>query len=342
MKEAMLYDKLDGNKVQCNLCAHGCKIPPGKKGICLVRENRNGTLYSLVYDKITSAHVDPIEKKPLFHFLPGSKSFSLSMVGCNFKCDFCQNSGISQIVKNGGEVTGTSMSPEQLVEIARRYNCKSISYTYTEPTIFFEIAYDTAKLASGEGIKNNFVTNGFMTATALETIRPYLHGANVDLKTFSDEIYRKVIGGQLEPVLESIRLMKEFGIWVEVTTLLVPGMNDSEEELRQIAGFIASVGIEIPWHVTRFHPDYHMKDRQATTLQSLTLAARIGKEAGLRYIYCGNVPGQEGENTFCYSCESILVKRWGFEVMENRIADGRCPECSAEIDGVQMSAAATG
>jgi len=336
MKEAMLYEKLDSGRVRCILCAHQCKIPPGKKGICLVRENRDGTLFTLVYDKIASAHVDPIEKKPLFHFIPGSKSFSLSTVGCNFKCEFCQNSRISQIVKDGGEITGTGMSPEELVEIAKRYNCKSISYTYTEPTVFFEIAYDTAKLATEAGLKNNFVTNGFMTAAALEAIRPYLHGANVDLKAFSDATYKKIIGGRLEPVLESIRLMKEFGIWVEVTTLLVPGMNDSEEELRQIAGFIASVGVEIPWHVSRFHPDYRMTERQATSLESLKLATAIGREAGLRYLYCGNVPGHEGENTVCYKCGTVLVKRWGFEVMENRIAGGKCPECAVVIDGVQM------
>jgi pyruvate formate lyase activating enzyme len=336
MKEAMLYEKEDGGRVRCILCAHQCRILPGKKGICLVRENRDGTLYTLVYDKIASAHVDPIEKKPLFHFLPGSKSFSLSTVGCNFRCEFCQNAGISQIVKDGGEIKGTSMFPEELVEIARRYNCRSISYTYTEPTIFFEIAYDTARLATEAGILNNFVTNGFMTAAALEVIRPYLHGANVDLKAFSDTTYKKIIGGRLEPVLESIRLMKEFGIWVEVTTLLVPGMNDSEEELRQIAGFIASVGVEVPWHVSRFHPDYRMTDRQATSLDHLGLAAAIGREAGLRYIYCGNVPGHEGENTACYNCGAVLVKRWGFEVMENRIAGGKCPECEAVIDGVQM------
>jgi pyruvate formate lyase activating enzyme len=336
MKEAMLYDKLDGEKVRCNLCSHGCEILPGKRGICLVRENRGGTLNTLVYDKITSANVDPVEKKPLFHFSPGSKAFSISTVGCNFSCDFCQNSGISQIVRNGGHIQGTEMSPEQLVEVARRYNCRSISYTYTEPTIFFEIAYETAKLATEEGILNNFVTNGFMSSMALDTIRPYLQGANVDIKSFSDEVYRKVIGGRLEPVLDTVKQMKEYGIWIEVTTLVVPGLNDNEGELRKIAEFIASVGVEIPWHVTRFHPDYKMKDRQATTLEKIILAERIGKETGLRYVYCGNVPGQEGENTICYNCDTLLIKRWGFEVMENLITDGKCPDCSAVIDGVEM------
>jgi pyruvate formate lyase activating enzyme len=336
MKEAMLYEKLDGTRVKCSLCAHRCKIPEGKRGICLVRENRGGTLSTLVYDKISSANVDPIEKKPLFHFIPGSKAFSLATVGCNFTCEFCQNSSISQLVRNAGKIYGTEMTPAEIVEVARRYGCKSISYTYTEPTVFFELAYDTAKLAAEKGLKNNFVTNGFMTPEALEMIQPYLHAANVDLKCFRDETYRRVMGGRLEPVLESIRLMRKLGIWVEVTTLVVPGMNDSEEELRDIAGFIASVGVEVPWHVTRFHPDYHMQDRGATPLETLRKAQRKGVEAGLRYVYCGNVPGEEEENTRCYKCKALLVKRWGFEVMENRIRHGKCPDCSTPVDGVEM------
>jgi len=294
MKEAMLYEKLEGGKVRCDLCAHGCEIRPGKRGICRVRENRDGVLHTLVYDKIASANVDPIEKKPLFHFSPGSRAFSISTLGCNFKCDFCQNSSISQIVRDGGRISGTEMTPEDLLEIARRYDCRSISYTYTEPTIFFEIAYDTARLATGQGILNSFVTNGFMSKSALETIRPYLQGANVDLKSFKDETYRKVTGGRLEPVLDTIRRMREFGIWVEVTTLIVPGLNDDDDELRQVAEFIASVGVEIPWHVTRFHPDYRMQDRKATPLEKLMLAEKAGYEAGLRYVYCGNRPRSGG------------------------------------------------
>lgn len=336
MREAFLYEKLDGERVKCNLCAHRCKIPEGKRGICLVRENREGILYTLVYDKISSANVDPIEKKPLFHFLPGTKSFSLATVGCNFRCEFCQNSSISQLVRDGGKIYGTPMSPLELVEIADRYGCRSISYTYTEPTVFFELAYDTAKLAAEKGLKNTFVTNGFMTAEAIEMIHPYLHAANVDLKSFRDETYRRVMWGRLEPVLESIRLMKSLGIWVEVTTLVVPGMNDSEKELSDIARFVASVGVEIPWHVTRFHPDYRMQDRGGTPLEALRKAQKMGIEAGLRYIYCGNVPGEEGENTHCYQCKALLIKRWGFEVMENRVRGGRCPDCSTLIDGVGM------
>jgi pyruvate formate lyase activating enzyme len=337
MKEAYLYDRLDGGSVRCDLCAHRCTIKDGKRGVCLVRENREGTLYTLVFDRISSANVDPIEKKPLFHFIPGSKAFSLATVGCNFRCEFCQNSSISQLVRNDGEIYGTAMTPEKLVEVAGRYNCRSISYTYTEPTIFFELAYDTAKLACERDIKNSFVTNGFMTPDAIDMIRPFLHGANVDLKAFSESTYKHVIGGRLEPVLDSIRLMKESGIWVEVTTLVVPGMNDSEEELGKIAEFIASVGTEIPWHVSRFHPDYRLRDRQATPLETLEKAQKSGREAGLRYVYCGNVPGEEGENTHCYECGTLVVKRWGFEVMENRLADGACPECGTPIDGVEMS-----
>jgi pyruvate formate lyase activating enzyme len=301
-----------------------------------VRENREGTLYTLVYDRISSANVDPIEKKPLFHFVPGSKSFSLATVGCNFRCDFCQNASISQMVRDGGKIHGTEMTPAELVKVAMRYGCKSISYTYTEPTIFFELAYDTAKLATENGLKNTFVTNGYMTPEALETIQPYLHAANVDLKSFRDETYRRVIGGRLEPVLESIRLMKQMGIWVEVTTLIIPGMNDSHEELRDIARFVASTGVEVPWHVSRFHPDYRMQDRKATPLETLRMARQLGGEAGLRYVYCGNVPGEEGENTHCYMCKALLIKRWGFEVMENRIRQAKCPDCSTPVNGIDM------
>lgn len=237
MKEAMLYKKVDG-KVKCSLCAHRCTIAEGKRGVCMVRENRKGKLYSLVYGKAIAAHVDPIEKKPLFHFLPGSLSFSIATIGCNFRCEHCQNWDISQKSKNGDEIIGTEINPEQIVQNALNNNCTSISYTYTEPTIFFEYAYDTGKLADEKGLKNNFVTNGFMTEEAIKKISPYLDAANVDLKSFSDSFYKKICGARLEPVLQSLKNMKKKGIWIEVTTLLIPTLNDSDDELRQIAEFI--------------------------------------------------------------------------------------------------------
>lgn len=334
IKEAMLYELLDGARVYCYLCGHRCKIASGRFGVCGVRENRGGKLITHVYGEVIAAHVDPIEKKPLFHFLPGSLAFSIATAGCNFQCPFCQNWEISQArVKNGGATKGYILSPEDVVNEAKKRRCQSISYTYTEPTIFFEYAYDTAKLAKAEGLSNNFVTNGFMTAEALETIKPYLDAANVDLKAFREETYKKVCKARLQPVLECIQTMRKLGIWVEVTTLVVPGMNDSEEELRNIARFIASVDPDIPWHISRFHPDYKYTALHATSMGTLRKAYSIGEKEGIRYIYIGNVWG-EGEDTFCPNCRKPLIRRHGFWVEENKIRDSHCPYCQAKIAGV--------
>lgn len=333
-KEAMLYEKLEDKRVRCKLCAHGCQISEGALGICQVRQNRKGTLYSLVYGKPVALNVDPIEKKPLFHLYPGSTSFSISTVGCNFKCEFCQNWRISQASVSG--FTGRSVEPQEVVDSAKDHGCQSISYTYTEPTIFFEYAYDIARLAYLEGMANVFVTNGYMTAEALKTIAPYLDGANVDLKSFQDDYYRRLCKAKLEPVLSSIRLMRELDIWVEVTTLILPGQNDSKAELAQIANFIAEVGIEIPWHISRFHPDYKMTHLHSTPVDTLKLAIDIGKQAGLRYVYVGNVPGEESESTFCFDCGRLLIQRYGFTVLKNEVREGRCPSCGVSIDGVGM------
>jgi pyruvate formate lyase activating enzyme len=330
----MLYAPLEGGRVACRLCAHLCKIMPDKFGVCGVRENRDGKLVTHVYGEVIAAHVDPIEKKPFFHFLPGTTSFSIATIGCNFRCGFCQNWQISQASK--GErprERGYALSPDDVVRNAIERRCRSISYTYTEPTIFFEYAYDTAKLAKAAGLANNFVTNGFMTAEALETVRPYLDAANVDLKAYRDETYKKVCRGRLQPVCDSIRLMRKLGIWVEVTTLVVPEMNDSEEELRDIARFIAGVDADIPWHISRFHPDYQYTEVKPTPMVSLKRAYDIGKKEGLRFIYIGNVMG-EGEDTFCPQCGKPIIRRQGFWVEENRIKDGRCPSCGAQISGV--------
>lgn len=335
MKEALLYERKENQKVVCNLCAHRCVIYPGLIGICGVRENRGGTLYTLVYDRVVSANIDPIEKKPLFHFLPGTGSFSIATVGCNFHCRFCQNWEISQMPKDRkGLILGREIAPETIVREALASRCASISYTYTEPTVFFELAYDTARLACSRGLKNIFVTNGYMTAEALEMIRPYLHAANVDLKGFDDKRHRRVCGAKLEPVLETIRRMKEMGIWIEVTTLVIPGHNDSDEELEQIASFVKGVGEEIPWHLSAFFPAYRMMDAEPTDWGSLERAWRIGKEAGLRYVYCGNIPGNPHENTECYRCGKMLIERWGFGVMRKSLKDGRCVYCETAVDGV--------
>ena len=330
----MLWGPADDGKVECRLCAHRCTVAPGKQGVCAVRENRDGRLVTLVYGEVIAAHVDPIEKKPLYHFLPGSKALSIATAGCNFRCGFCQNWQISQAPRRkGGGIAGDPFAPDDIVRTALAQGCRSISYTYTEPTIFFEYAYDTAKAAKASGLTNNFVTNGYMTAEALETIRPYLDAANVDLKAFQDETYKKVCGARLEPVLGSIRLMKKLGIWVEVTTLVVPGLNDGEEELRAIARFIASVDPQIPWHISRFHPDFTYTDAPATPVKTLLRAQGIGQEEGLKHLYIGNVGGH-GEDTFCPNCGERVIRRQGFFVAENRLSGDRCPKCAYPVAGV--------
>jgi len=334
MKEAMFFEKLDDKRVKCNLCRHHCVIEDGKKGICRVRENHSGVLYSLVYRKLISENIDPIEKKPLYHFYPGTTSFSVATVGCNFKCLNCQNYEISQLPKDIGQIVGKDVAPEKIVEDALSCQCKSIAYTYTEPTIFFEYAYEIAKIAAQKSLKNVFVTNGYTTREALTTIKPFLHAANVDLKSFSKETYKKLCGARLENVLDCIRSYKEMGIWIEITTLVIPEINDSESELREIAEFIKNVGPEIPWHVSRFYPKYRLIEKPPTPVDTLRMAREIGLEVGLRYVYEGNVPGEGGENTYCYKCKKVLIKRYGYQIIENNIVNSQCPACNAVIDGI--------
>ncbi|MDD5610080.1 MAG: AmmeMemoRadiSam system radical SAM enzyme [Candidatus Omnitrophica bacterium] len=334
LKEAILWDKQEGGEVSCHLCCHRCKISEGQYGICGVRQNINGTLFTRVYGKVIATNIDPIEKKPIFHMLPGSASYSIATIGCNFRCDFCQNWQISQ-VKEAIELTSVEMTPEDIVGKAKLNDCPSISYTYTEPTIYFEFALDVMKLAKKENIYNIFVTNGFMTPECLEVAKPYLNAANVDLKSFSDEFYHKVCGGRLDSVLESIMLMRKLNIWVEITTLVIPGLNDSRSELEKIAFFIAGVDKNMPWHISRFHPDYKMAGRNATGKTKLDEAFKIGKDAGLRYVYLGNVP--EEENTYCYNCNELLIRRAGFRVLENKLKNAACPKCSSAIDGLWIN-----
>jgi pyruvate formate lyase activating enzyme len=331
-KEALLWKSIDGKRVHCHLCAHECRIAEADYGICGVRQNTDGILYTQVYGQVVAAHVDPIEKKPLYHFLPGSMSYSIATVGCNFKCGFCQNWQISQASIRNSAASGHMIMPEQIVEQARENHCASISYTYTEPTIFFEYAYDTARLAKKAGLANVFVTNGYMTRQALDMIQPYLDAANVDLKSFSDDYYIKNCKAHLQPVLDTISAMKERGIWLEVTTLVVPGENDSDEELSQIAEFLAGVDKDIPWHISRFHPDYRFLDHPATPLETLRRAREIGHGKGLRYIYLGNVP--EGANTYCYRCQKLVAERKYMGIKTCRLKNGHCPFCDTEIKGI--------
>jgi pyruvate formate lyase activating enzyme len=329
MKEAQFYKNLKDSKVHCHLCNQYCMIENGKRGKCSVRENHDGTLYTLVYGKVIAASVDPIEKKPLYHFLPGSYSYSFATQGCNFHCEFCQNCEISQ---PGKEVFGKDTSQKEIVEQALINGCKSISYTYTEPTIFYEFAYDTAKLAKEKGLKNVFVTNGYITKDPLKEIQPYLDAANIDLKSFSDDFYKNLVGARLQPVLDSIKLYHELGIHIELTTLIIPGKNDSQTELKDTAEFIASVDKNIPWHVSRFHPDYKMINLSATPAETLMNAVKIGKKAGLKYAYAGNLPGNDYESTYCSKCNTKLIERSSFQVKKINIKGAHCPVCSEKIN----------
>jgi len=329
----MFYEKLGEMKVQCALCAHSCIIHQGRRGICGVRENREGILYSLVYGKLIAANVDPIEKKPLFHFLPGTASFSVATVGCNFKCKHCQNYDIAHCTKESKGIPGDDATPEQVVKAAERAGCRSISYTYTEPTVFYEFAFDCARIAHERGIKNVFVSNGYTSLEAVKTIAPVLDGINIDLKG-DDEFYKKISGARLQPVLNTIQLMKELGVWVEVTTLIIPSYNDSEKTLGDIIEFIKSVDPGIPWHVSQFYPTYKLLDQPRTPVATLKRAREMGIQRGLKYVYEGNVPGEGSESTSCPGCGELLVERHGYQITGNTIGEGECPHCSLAIEGV--------
>jgi pyruvate formate lyase activating enzyme len=337
MKEASFYEKLDENRVLCGLCRHHCIIADAKRGICGVRENKGGTLYTLVYGNPCSYHVDPIEKKPLFHFYPGSRTFSIATVGCNFRCRHCQNHEISQMPRDNGVVAGGKMSPAEVVEHAQAAGCRSISYTYTEPTMFYEYAADTAVLAKKAGLANNFVTNGYIEDEPLAAIKPFLDGANIDLKAFSEDFYNKVCFANLSGVLDTIRAYKRLGIWIELTTLVIPGYNDGDEEFHAIARFIRDeLGVETPWHVSAFYPTYRLLDAGRTPPPTLRRAREIGIAEGLRYVYEGNVPGSDGENTYCYQCGKAVISRLGYTITRYDIQEGLCSFCGAAIDGVGM------
>lgn len=334
IREALLYETLAERMVHCYLCSHHCRIENTEFGFCGMRENRDGTLYTHAYGEVIAAHVDPVEKKPFFHVLPGTSAFSVAAPGCNFHCSFCQNWRISQITKEHQDsLSGIAMPPEEIVRNALANNCRSIAYTYTEPTIFFEYAAEIARLARDAGLCNLFVTNGYMTREALETIGPYLDACNVDLKSFRENFYTSFCRGHLTPVLQTIRRMKEMGIWVEITTLVIPGTNDSEAELLDIARFIAELDPGIPWHVSRFHPDYQFTEAAPTPLEALDKAYDTGICEGLRYVYISNVTGDR-EHTLCHGCGTTVIRRQGLMVRDISLRGSCCSHCGTAVAGI--------
>lgn len=350
MHEAILYKKLENGKVLCTACKQRCIIPQNHTGLCGVRQNREGKLYVLVYEKASAVNIDPVEKKPLFHFLPGTKIFSIGTIGCNFGCLFCQNWNISQATKDlrlrlmnekkpelmGVEVGkyGYSLPIDKVIDICREENIPSIAYTYNEPAIFFEYAYDISRKAHANSIKNVFVSNGYESEEALQLIKPYLAAINIDLKAFTNKFYTKFCQAKLEHVLETIKRAYELGAWLEITTLIIPGLNDSDTELKNIAEFISGIDKNIPWHVTAFHPDYKMTDVPSTSYSSLVNARNIGKKSGLSYVYVGNILDEEHSSTFCPNCKTLLVRRNGYYVTIENFNNGKCSDCGEKIPGV--------
>ncbi len=329
--EAVLWEPLADSRVMCHACAHRCNMGDGQFGVCGTRKNIRGKLFTNVYEKLLALKADPVEKKPLFHFLPGSKALSVGTAGCNFHCTFCQNHDISQL--RDDHVFGHKETSRQLVDTALEQGCNSMAYTYNEPVVFIEYVLDTAKLAHREGIKNVYISNGFETEEAFSLLAGHIDAMNIDLKAFTERFYRTLCKGRLQPVLENIRRAVELGIWVEVTTLLIPGENDSEAEIRDMASFLASVSGNIPWHISRFFPAYRMTDKPPTSLETMQRAYEIGREEGLHYVYTGNVPVEKNV-TSCPHCGETLIVRHAYTLEKMEVENGHCPRCGAKIAGV--------
>ncbi len=334
--EGVLYEKLEGGRVRCYACGHRCLIPEGLRGICKVRFNQGGVL-RVPAGYVAALNCDPTEKKPFFHVLPGSQTLTFGMLGCDFHCPYCQNWLSSQVLRDPAAGTGAMrISAEETVAVARRQGTQLIGSSYNEPLITAEWAVEIFRLARLEGFRTLFVSNGNATREVLEYLRPWLDCYKIDLKSMSAKNYRQ-LGGRLQHVLETIRMVWEMGFWTEIVTLVVPGWNDSEGELREAARFLASVSPDIPWHVTAFHRDYKMTDAANTSPAALLRAAAIGREEGLRFVYVGNLPGRVGpyESTYCPHCGTLLVERYGYHIAQYRLEPGgRCPSCSAVIPGI--------
>jgi pyruvate formate lyase activating enzyme len=332
-RPASYWEPLPNGFVQCRLCPRTCVVAPGERGNCGVRENRGGTYYTLTYGNPCAIHVDPIEKKPFFHFLPGTTAYSIATAGCNLHCKFCQNWQISQ--SRPEELENYRLAPKDVIEAAIQSGSPSVAYTYSEPTIFFEYMLDCAKLAHERGLKNVYHSNGYINEAPLREICQYLDAANVDLKGFTDDYYRDMSGGSLAPVLQSLKILKEEGVHLEITTLVVPGRNDDPETLAAMCQWIHdNLGPEVPLHFSRFHPEHKLMNLAPTPVETLNRARKIALDAGLKYVYIGNVPGSEAENTSCPNCGRVIVKRVGYSVDLSGLVDGACKYCGAKIDGV--------
>lgn len=332
MKEALYYKKLKNNLVKCELCPRFCTIKPDNIGLCGVRENVKGKLYSLIYARPCAMHVDPIEKKPLFHFMPGARAFSIATIGCNFFCGFCQNWQISKADAGNMEKKYEELEPEKVIELCKENNCDIMSYTYTEPTIFYEYMLDIAKLARKQGIKNTIVSNGYINEEPLKELCKVIDGANIDLKAFTNEFYEKVCKGTLEPVLNTLKILKTEGVWLEVTNLVVPGLNDDFKKIEEMCKWISKeLGKDVPLHFSRFHPDYKMTDAEPTPMETLEKAKQIA-EKYLDYVYVGNIGGES--NTICPKCKAKVIQRNALGPADNKLAKGKCPGCSEKISGV--------
>ena len=331
--EAKFYQKLANRKIKCKLCPRECAVGDKERGYCGVRENRGGTYYSLVHSRVCAAHVDPVEKKPLFHYLPGTIAFSIATAGCNVNCKFCQNWEISQ--SRPEEVPAQYAPPERVAELARQYNCPTIAYTYSEPVVYAEFLMDAADAGHRAGIRSIAVSNGFMQQDALKEAYGKMDAVKIDLKSFSESYYSKVVTGQLKPVLDTLVTLRKMGKWTEIVYLVLPTLNDSDAEFRSLAQWIkANLGEDVPLHFTQYHPEYLLKNLPITPLPTLERAKAIADAEGLHYVYIGNVPGHPAQNTYCPKCRKMLVERVGFTAGQMLIQKNKCPFCQQPIPGV--------
>jgi len=331
--EAWYYEKLDGGSVQCRLCPTSCVIPDGGRGLCGTRENRGGTLYSLVYGRIAAENIDPIEKKPFYHVLPGSQAYSIATAGCNMTCKFCQNWQLSQ--SRPEELRSRSVSPGDIAEAARDSGALTIAYTYNEPTVFTEFVVDCAEAANGLGVRSVVVSNGYISAEPLDRLADIIAAYKVDFKAFSEAFYRDITGGRRDDVLATIKRLKNRGIWTELVHLTIPTLNDGDEDFEGMGDWLmGEVGPEVPVHFTRFHPMYQLTNLPVTPVSTLERARAILMDKGMSFVYVGNVPGHPANSTYCPSCGTEVISRVGFEVDTLRLRDGACMKCGTRIPGV--------